>query len=230
MINARPLFLLASLVLLLVSGCSSQTYSIRELGHPAFEPVVGKETAFQRADEKQRQGLDAFTSDVESDGDHSFLVSFWPAGTEERVGLEIRARAKGKLSLEKLAAAVFAVSRQESSAFSVTGALPDSAAPIAFTGESEEDDDGNIVLTLIFERNAIPEDAEWLAIPTLAQFKDGWIHIKYYETTIPDVTKLPTKEDVERMIKARQAKDGETPPAEDAKQPTGDEPAQAPQR
>ena len=138
--NSRLVFLLAPLILL-VSGCSSQTYSIRELGHPAFESVVGKETAFERADEEQRKGLDAFTSDVQASGDHSFIVSFWPAGSEDKIGLEIRARAKGKLSLERLAAAVFAVSRKESSTFSLTGALPAPRAPIAFSGESEEDEE-----------------------------------------------------------------------------------------
>lgn len=229
--------LLVTLALLLLSGCSSQTYSIRQLGHPAFEPVVGKETAFERADPKQRQGLDAFTRDVEDDGDHSFLISFWPAGTEGKIGLEVRARAKGKLPLERLAAAVFAVSRQDSSTFSVTGELPDPNASIAFSAKSKVDEDGNTILTLIFDRKAIPEEAEWLAIPTLTQFADGWIHIKYYETTIPEVTKLPTKEEVEQMIKAReaQAKGDEPAPKEEAAEPTAsepvkDEPAQAPDR
>ncbi len=236
--KSRASSLLACLALLLVSGCSSQTYSIRELGHPAFESIVGRETAFERADPKQRQGLDAFTGDVQDEGDHRLTVRFSPVGSEDKIGLEIRARAKGKLPLQRLAAAVFAVSRQESSTFAVTGVLPDSSAPIAFSGEYEQDEDGWINLILIFERKAIPEDAEWLAISTLSQFADDWIRINFLGTMIPAVTRPLTKEDVEQIIKARQAKDGEPSTTEDAPQSVplvepleGDlSPAQAPQR
>ncbi len=176
---------------LLLAGCGGPSQTLRQLGHPAFEEVVGKDTLYSRADPEQRMGMDAYTGDVDSDGDHSFIISFWPAGTEEKIGLEVRARGKGQLNLESLAAAVFPITRQQAQRFEAIGELPDpSATPIAFSGASEQDESGNTVLYLFFLRSAIPAGTEWLAIPTLARFADGWIHVRYYETAIPEAMKL----------------------------------------
>ena len=213
-----PLLLLPASLMLLASGCSSQTYSISELGHPAFGELVGNETEFERPDPKQRMGLDAYTSDMESDGDHPFGISFWPAGTQDKIGLEVRARAKSNLVLDHLAAAVFPVTQSEASRFEISGQLPDNSTPIAYSSKSEVDAEDNVILTLIFERAAVPEGTEKLAIPTLARFEDGWIHIKYYSTVVPNVIKGLTKEEVEQFRQQR---------AEQEKKGTGEDEAQA---
>ncbi len=220
----RLSLLSVSLGLLLLSGCSSQSYSIRELGHPAFEEVVGKETEFERADPSQRMGMDAYTSDVEDDADHSFGVSFWPAGTKDKIGLEVRARSKSSLGLDRLAVAVFAVSQSEASRFDVTGQLPDAASPIAYSSKSEVDEDDNVILTLVFKRDAVPAGTEKLAIPTLAQFEDGWIHIKYYSTVVPNVIRPLTKEEVEQLKKLQEAEKGKEAGGGEAKIPPSDDP------
>ena len=76
---------------LLSTGCA-QTYTIRDLGHPEFVPLVGAETRYQRADahesEKQKGKIDAFPKDLE--GDHRTSLFFVPDGTEEEIVLTIR--------------------------------------------------------------------------------------------------------------------------------------------
>jgi hypothetical protein len=52
------------------------------------------------------------------------------------------------------------------------------------------DENGNTVLYLFFLRGDIPAGTEWLAIPTLARFADGWVHVRHYETAIPEPMKL----------------------------------------
>jgi hypothetical protein len=203
--------------LLLVAGCSGPSYTIAQLGHQVFEPAVGKDTLFERADPNQRGNLDAFPEEASDDADHRFLVSFLPAGSEERVGVEVRAHVKGKLGFRLLASAAYPLSRQEAARFSATGELPKGAEPLGVETESEEDEVGWRVLHLIFDRKKIPAGAEMLAVPTLAQFKDGWISVRFYTTRVPEPLKMLTAEEI-KQFRRRQAREdpAATPPAETA--------------
>jgi hypothetical protein len=178
-------------LLLLSVGCNTPSLTIRDLGHPAFEEVVGAETLFARPALDQRLGLDAFTSDVDEGANHKFVVSFWPTANKDKIGLQVRAAGVGHLELAKLAVAAFPVTRQQALRFEAIGELPDPLHPIAVSTKTERDENGGATLYLFFERSAIPAGTEWLAIPTLAQFKDGWIHIRFYETAIPTPMTLP---------------------------------------
>lgn len=187
----RPATILIFSALALAAGCNTPSMTIRELGHPAFESVVGKETLFARPNPNQRTGLDAFTQDVEDDANHRFEISFWPTANEKKIVLEVRAAARGRLQLSTLASAAFAVTRRQALRFEAIGELPDPAHPIAISTKTEFNEKGGATLYLFFDRAAIPEGTEWLAIPTLARFKDGWISILFYETAIPTPMKLP---------------------------------------
>ena len=59
--------LLLAGLLLTAAGCAGPTATIRELGHPVFEPVVGASSRFARAEKQRLGGLDAYQPDeVES--------------------------------------------------------------------------------------------------------------------------------------------------------------------
>jgi hypothetical protein len=186
-----PLFLLPLLL-----GCTGPSQTIRQLGHPTFEVVVGKGTLYTRPDPEQRQGMDAYTSESKGNADHTFMISFWPTGNEDTISLEIRARANGKLQLESLAAAAFPLTRQQAQRFKVMGELPQTdqrgapAAPIALETRSEFTESGTTILYLTVPRSASPAGTEWLAVPTLAKFKDEWISVRFYETAVPQHMKL----------------------------------------
>lgn len=174
----------ACLLAIAAAGCSGPTHTIRELGHPAFEEVVGASTRYERPAPKERNGLNAFTEGVDDDAKHLLEMRFLPVATKEKIGLEIKARPMAGLRLRTMAAAVFAVSRQEGQAFVARGALPAPEQPILVQTKFKQDKQGWMVVQLIFKRSAVPPGKE-LAVPALVQFTDGWIYVRFYRTGVP---------------------------------------------
>ncbi|MCO5166814.1 MAG: hypothetical protein M9894_10670 [Planctomycetes bacterium] len=173
-------------LLLSLSACAAETYTIRELGHPQFEQVVGAEARFQRVPEPQRGQLDAFPERADLEGDHRFLHTIIPMGTEEDVYLDVRAarRPPTGLPLESLTVAVYALDARQAEAFGVAGQLPAPEQPITVV-TTREKEEGVLALLVRLPRSAIPEGTERLAFPILVQFEDGWIHLLFYRTGVP---------------------------------------------
>lgn len=191
---------------LLLAGCGGPQLTIRELSYPVFEQVVGAETRYERADPAQVQGLDAFPDQAEGDGDHRMHVNYWPGGDEERVVVVVTAKAKGSLPLGRLAGAVYPVSHAEAQTFARTGALPDPGAkPLCFSGQSELDEAGQRELRLELTRADVPPGTPFLAVPVLAEFKDGWIHVAFYRTMVPQPMKFLSEEELEDLKRRTQA-------------------------
>lgn len=213
------LLALAAGAVLLTTGCA-ETRTLGELGHPEFADVVGAETRFQRADPKQEGALDVFPSTVEDEASHEFTLESVPVGVADRVGFELKAKPKGHLPIERVAVRAFAVSRTEGEAFKLTGKLPNPGAPLPARVEAARQEDGTQEVALVIERVDIPKGTERLAIPILVRFKDGWIHVSFYETGVPAVARALTPEEIEEL-KRQQA--GEPPPAGPAKPPAGPE-------
>lgn len=181
-----PARLLALAGLLQLAGCA-QTYTIRELGYPAFEPVTGAETRFARPDPEQVQGLDAYPDTADRERPHRFVISPVPIGNELAVCVEIRAVGKpGSVPVTALAGLVYPLDPSGAGAFRLRGTLPPGVEPLCFAQSRERDGaDGPVVLQLVFPREALPPGVERLAVPILAQFEDGWIHVRYFDTPVP---------------------------------------------
>ncbi len=226
-----PLLLL--LVIPALAGCRGPTATIGEHGFPVFAEVVGADAQLERPDPKQTQGLDAFGERVDKSADHRFAVRFWPLSSEEKVAVEVKARADGNLQIGELAMAAYPVTRTEAERFRMRGVLPDPAAePIAFARGGEQDGEGSISLILIFPRDAIPEGTERLALPTLARFDDGWVHVRFYQTAVPEPLRRLSSEEVEAFKKraaeaAAQAAQEAPPAAEEPAAPAATEPEAA---
>jgi len=176
------LFFLASLALL--AGCSGPSYTIAELGHGEFEPIVGKETRYYRIDDQQIKAIDAYTDEVDNEADHRFQVTFWPTGDEQYVLIGIEVHPRGALPITDLAAVVYAVDPQTAANFEVKGKLPEDAEPLASSPEPITGE-GGMAIKILLPRERIPEGKTWLAVPTLTRFKDGWIHLRFYKTAVP---------------------------------------------
>lgn len=206
--SARLLLLV--LLLLPLAACA-ETYTIRQLGHPEFEGVVGGDTQFQRVGARQVGQLDAYPATADDDGDHRFLHTIWPSGTEEAVYLDVRAgqRKPTGLPLDSLSVAVYALNGEQAQKFAVDGSLPDAAAPITAV-TTEEKQDGVLGVLLKLPRSAIPEGTEKLAFPILVQFEDGWIHLLYYQTGIPAPIREIDPEELRRQQEQQQ--EGTTAP------------------
>lgn len=176
--------LLSSLALSL-AGCA-ETATIRQLGHPEFEQVVGKDTRFERVGARQIQNLDAFPERADEGANHRFVHSIDPRGTDEAVYLDVRAgpHPDRGVPLESLSVGVYAVSAQEAMAFANDGRLPAPEQPLTLV-TTKEKVDGIVALIVKLPRSALPASAERLACPILVQFEDGWIHLYYYQTIVP---------------------------------------------
>lgn len=209
-------------LLLSLSACAAETYTIRELGHPQFEQVVGADTRFERVPEPQRGQLDAFPERADREGDHRFLHAIVPIGTEEDVYLEVRAarRPPTGLPLQSLTVAVYALDGRQAEAFGATGALPAAEEPITVV-TTREKDDGILALLVRLPRAAIPEGTERLAFPILVQFEDGWIHLLFYRTGVPAAVR-----EIDPSELGLPPGDG-TPPPGDATPPPGEVPPPA---
>lgn len=177
--------LVLALLLLPLAACA-ETHTIRQLGHPEFEGVVGAETRFQRVDARQVGQLDAFPETADEEGDHRFLHTIWPSGTEEAVYLDVRAgpRPPTGLPLDSLSVGVYALTADQAQKFALDGTLPDPERPITAV-TTKDKQDGVLGLLVKLPRSAIPEGTQKLAFPILVQFEDGWIHLLYYQTGIP---------------------------------------------
>ena len=171
------------LVVPLLAGCRGESFTIRQLGHPAFDEVVGAETRYWQVDPKQERGMDVYPEGIDEDANHGFLVRFWPLGTLDQVILKVTARPKGRLALKRLAMAAFPVTRQEAQTFERFGTLPAADQPLKVSTEVTEED-GWLVQFLTLDRSEIPAKTVKLAIPTLAEFADGWIYVRYYHTSL----------------------------------------------
>lgn len=227
-----PRVLLLVPLLLPLAACA-ETHTIRQLGHPEFEGVVGAETRFERVGVRQVGQLDAFPETADDDGDHRFMHTIWPSGTEEAVFLDVRAgqRPPTGLPLDSLSVAVYALDAQQAQAFAVDGKLPNAEEPITAvtTGEKQ---DGVLGVLLQLPRSAIPAGTEKLAFPILVQFEDGWIHLLYYQTGIPAAIRELDPEELRQQQEAAPPAGGGTGEpaggAAGAGESSGDAPAEAP--
>lgn len=201
---------LAPLLALALCGCAGPTYTISELGQPAFEPLLGA-TRLERVEGEQTKGFDVFDPNrVEDDGNHRLGMRFWPLGDAEEVAIEVRGYALGGLYLSDLAAAVYPATRSESLEFEASGRLP-AASSILYSADSEVEQ-GNRVLLLRFPRSALPPGCEALVVPVLARFEDGWVHVQYYKTAIPEPLRRESPEEAAARAKAAGAPPGEPTP------------------
>jgi hypothetical protein len=174
-----------------LTACA-ETSSIRQMGHPEFEQVVGAETEFQRADEQQQGQVDAFPDGADAEGDHRFLASIIPIGVEEVVVLDVRAaeRPPTGLPLKSLTVGAYALNAEQAGQYAVDGSLPSPETPLIVLTTTEKGEEGVLMLTVQLPRDAIPEGTEKLAFPICVQFQDGWINLVFYQTGIPAV--VPT--------------------------------------
>jgi hypothetical protein len=212
-------------------GACAQTATIRELGHPAFEPVVGAETRFELLDGAQKGELLAYPDTVRMEEDHRWIFGAIPTGTADHVLLEIRAAARppSGLPLAKLAAAIYPLTLAQAAEFSRTGALPAPESPVAFEWTSEHEtlpnDQRVMILNLRVPRAALPPDADRLAATILAQLEDGWVHVRFYQTGVPVPQTDPTEQAPATEPPADQAPAAEPPAGEP---PAGEPPAGEP--
>lgn len=172
---------------LLSLGACAETATIRQLGQPAFEQVVGAETRFERVGARQVQNLDAFPDRADEGANHRFVHSIDPRGAEDAVYLDVRAgpHPEEGVPLDSLSVAVYAVTAQEAMAFAKDGALPAPERALLVV-TTKEKLDANILAAIVkLPRDGIPAGTERLACPILVQFADGWIHLYYYQTVVP---------------------------------------------
>jgi hypothetical protein len=192
---------------LLSTGCA-QTYTIRDLGHPEFVPLVGAETRYQRADahesEKQKGKIDAFPKDLE--GDHRTSLFFVPDGTEEEIVLTIRIGTKPVtgLPLSQLGVAIYALAAADVAAYERDGKIPTPESPITMRVMEQKDPQGGLAIRIALPRTALPPDAAKLACPLLVRFEDGWISLLFCQTGIPAVV---PRGDPEALLKLHSIRD-----------------------
>ena len=182
---------LLAAVLIALAGCGGPSWTIRELGHPVFEPILGAQVRFERQDPDQIKQLDAYPDSVDFDADHRFGLAFKPTGDEAGLTFEVRAVPKGALRITDVAVAVFAATPQEAQNFEAFGELSSPESPLALETRVVEGEDGLRILALALPREALPAGTAWLAVPTLVRFADGWITIRFFKTVVPDVPRLP---------------------------------------
>lgn len=212
--RSRLLGLLLPLALL--TACAGPTHTIRELGQPAFEPLLGA-LRLERVEEPQTKGFDAWDPErVEDDGDHRLALRFWPLGDEALIAIEVRARGLGRLSLSEVAAAIYPATLSEANAFELQGTLP-ASEPLTYSQESERDGE-SLVLVLRLPRAQLPVGCEALAVPVLSRFRDGWVHVQFYKTAIPEPLRRETLEEAQRRAQGA-ALASEAPPSEAAPPP-----------
>jgi hypothetical protein len=175
---------LLCLGVLLLAGCGGPTFTIRELGQPAFERYVGAETRFERVDERELQGLNAFPDTSDSGADHRFGITFLPTGDAERVWLGIEVQPRGKLGIKQLVAAVYLVDATVAANFPTRGKLPPDAVPLMVADKVIRGGKA-MALKIMIPRKDLAGDKRYLAIPALTQFEDGWIYVRFLKTSIP---------------------------------------------
>lgn len=208
------------LFLVLPLSACAQTGTIRELGHPAFESVVGADTQLELMEGAPKGELVAFTDDVRMDADHRWIFGAIPTGTTDDVLLEVRAasRPPSGLALKTLAVAVFPLTLQQAAEFSRTGKVPAPESPIAFESTSElqtlPNDQQVMIVNVKIARSALPPDTERLAATVLAQLEDGFVHARFYQTGVPVPQDQPNEPPLEVT----------PPPAEEAPPTPGDAP------
>ncbi|MBL4847715.1 MAG: hypothetical protein JKY65_19530 [Planctomycetes bacterium] len=221
--------LFAGIFLLVGLGCTGPTATIRELGQPAFEPLLG-DLRLARVDEEQTGGFDAFDPDTaQPSSDHRIALRFWPLADDETIAIEVRARGIGELPLRDIAAAVYPATRLQCAAYQATGQLP-TPEPIFYSGDSKSDLGGR-VLTMTFPRSDLPPGTVSLAVPVLLRFEDGWIRVQYYKTTVPEPLRRETpevaaeraKQEVEDSLAAKRVA-GKRSPEDEKSLPEGSEP------
>ena len=196
MSRGRLLLLLGAFVL---AGCAGPTATIRELGQPAFEPLLGQ-IRLERVSEPQTGGFDVFDPDTAQKGsDHRIGLRFWPLADSETIAIEIRSRSLGKLRLRDLAAAVYPATRSQCQDYQATGNLP-ALEPVLYTSDSK-DDRGGRILTMTFPRSSLPKGTTNLAVPVLLRFEDGWVRVQYYSTAVPEPLRRETPEAAEARLK-----------------------------
>lgn len=219
----------ALLALLLPTGCRGPTATIGELGFPMFADVVGAETKFERPDPRQTNGMDAFPEQADTKGDHYLAVRYMPLSSDTTIAIELKARARSTPRLDKLALAIYPATRTEAERFSVSGTLPAAVgAPIAEAVGGELDEAGWLTLAVLFPRSDVPEGTERLIVPSLAQFEDGWIYVRFYQTAVPAPIKVLTPDEMEAFQGGpAPAEGGGGEPA--APEPEAEPPADEPQ-
>lgn len=193
---------------LLSLGACAETATIRQLGHPEFEQVVGAETRFERVGARQIQNLDAFPSQADEGANHKFVHSIDPRGANDAVHLDVRAgpHPDEGMPIDSLSLAVYAVSAQQAMRFANDGELPAGAQPLTVVTTKDKVDGSILATVLALPRGAIPAGTERLACPILVQFADGWIHLYFYQTVVPTPPKA-----IDPSERPRDAAPGEAP-------------------
>jgi hypothetical protein len=195
-----PLLLLAGLV---GAGCAAPpSATIRELGQPAFEEVVGAGTRFVRTRASKGgpsgNGFDAWAAEGSPGDEHRAFLSVVPTGLPETVLLAVGvAGHPGAPPLQRLAIACFPVGEAEAWEFFRSGRLPrPDEPPLGGLARADAPDpDGVLRLLVRLPRAAIPAGTERLAFPILFQFADGWLHVTWYQTIVPAPVVLPDGQD-----------------------------------
>lgn len=176
--------LAAAVLALVAAGCAGETWTIRELGHPVFEPVVGPDAELVRAEPSPPGELDAHPPGVDRAG-HVSRVRGIPGGDGDTVWIAFRAEARGGVPVGSLAVAAFAVDFAQAQRFQLSGRLPDAEPALAFAHVDEVGPDGVLRLLLRVPRAAIPPGRGYLALPCLVRFRDGWVQLTFQQTPVP---------------------------------------------
>lgn len=176
------------LVLLPLAGCA-HTETIAQLGFPVFEPVVGKHTQYESM--PSEQGVDARPAEGEVGARH--LAHFWPvpAGDKDTVFVAVGVEPGPETTaLKQLAVAAYPLEQTAVQVFSQAGHLP-AQSPLLGFAQADVDADGAARLLLKVPRDELPKDTQYLAIPILAVYEDGWIQMRFFRSQVPDPYELP---------------------------------------
>ena len=176
------------LALPLLAACTAPpSATIRELGQPGFEEVLGPAARFVRAESTSRSGLDAWPAGGDAGGEHRALLHVVPSGLEDQVLLAVGVAAwDGAPALRRLAVTCYPVGEVEGWDFFRTGRLPRPDEPPLLLARAERPDpDGVLRLLVRLPRDQVPAGTARLAFPILFEFVDGWIHLAWYHTIVP---------------------------------------------
>jgi hypothetical protein len=205
----RATIIITALLTLPLCACAD-TGTIRDLGRPEFEEVVGKDTRFTRPDEKQVGSFDAYPATADPKLDHNWVFMFLPAGSPDTVAVQVRAAAKTTGNpLTDLAGAVYPLTQEQIPDYRRTGKVPGEPLANKVTSAPSDPEKGVYELIIELPRASIPQGTDKLAVPLLARFKDGWVSVHLSLTGVP----APVPEE---------PPPGEAPPTPPATPPAGD--------
>jgi hypothetical protein len=182
--RARSLVVAAALVSLLPACATRGT--IRELGHPEFEPIF-KDKRLTVAEPATQGEFNAYAKEV-GEVDHrsgtQMLTAPHVEGTD--VVFDMVAASRGAAKLDLLQVLAFPIASKDLAAWKLEGKLPDPEHPAAAVFNAGKYVPGTSNLRVDVK---VPVDkigsAENLALPTLLGFEDGWVTIVYNVVPVP---------------------------------------------